>query len=342
MLNFVKKVAAVAIVALSLSACSVPAQENGGDGTLVPSSLEPRALPERTVLKVSSAGSFEFMTALYVAEAFGELEKENIAIEYVTLPSGDAIPALGLGQVDVSCVGIAATLFNAVADGADVRLVLPGPSSPNGDGLWVSTAYAEKPDKKGAIRIANSQGRAWLGIVPVKRYLDDIGLNLDDADFQTLPIADLATALELGSVDAAWLNSPAHLPFEERGTATRVASYEGSEVATGFAFGPRLLREEPEVGQAFIRALMRTVQTHLTTDYKSNPEIVNALAKSLGLSEAQIAGGAELDFAFEFEPTLQTAAQEIWIGFGDILSYDEPLAPDAYIDPRFTQSITVE
>ena len=342
MLNFVKRVAAVAIVALSLSACSVPAQENGGDGTLVPSSLEPRALPERTVLKVSSAGSFEFMTALYVAEAFGELEKENITIEYVTLPSGDAIPALGLGQVDVSCVGIAATLFNAVADGADVRLVLPGPSSPNGDGLWVSTAYAEKPDKMGAIRIANSQGRAWLGIVPVKRYLDDIGLNLDAADFQTLPIADLATALELGSVDAAWLNSPAHLPFEERGTATRVASYEGSEVATGFAFGPRLLREEPEVGQAFIRALMRTIQTHLTADYKSNPEIVAALAKSLGLSEAQIAGGAELDFGFEFDPTLQTAAQEIWIGFGDILSYDEPLAPDAYIDPRFTQSITVE
>ena len=341
-MNFAKKLAALAVVALSLSACSVPAQETGGDVTLVPSSLEPRALPERTVLKVSSAGSFEFMTALFVAEATGELEKENIAIEYVTLPSGDAIPALGLGQVDVSAVGIAATLFNAVADGADVRLVFPGPSSPNGDGLWVSTAYLDKPDKMGSIRIASSQGRAWLGVVPVKRYLDDIGVNLENADFQTLPIADMATALELGSVDAAWLNSPAHLPFEEQGTATRVASYQGSEVATGFAFGPRLLRGEPEVGQAFIRALMRTIQTHLTADYKSNPEIAAALAKSLGLSESQIAGGAELDFTFEFDPTLQTAGQEIWIGYGDILSYDEPLSPDAYIDTRFTESITVE
>jgi len=341
MLNLIKKFAAVAIVALSLSACSVPAQETGGDATLVPSSLEPRALPEKTVLKVSSAGSFEFMTALFVAEATGELEKENIAIEYVTLPSADAIPALGLGQVDVSAVGIGATLFNAVADGADVRLVFPGPSSPNGDGLWVSSAYLDEPNKKGAIRIANSQGRAGLGVVPMKRYLDEIGVKLDDVDFQTLPIADLATALELGSVDAAWLNSPAHLPFEEQGTATRMASYQGSEVATGYAFGPRLLREEPEVGQAFIRALMRTIQTHLTAGYKSNPEIVAALAKSLGLSESQIAGGNELEFAFEFEPTLQTAAQEIWIGFGDIVSYDEPLAPDAYIDTRFSKSITV-
>ena len=342
MFNVAQRIATVAILALSLSACSTPAEETGGGVPLTPSSLEPRALPNETVLKVSSAGSFEFLAALYVAEALGELEKENIVVEHVTLPSQDAIPALGLGQIDVSAVGITAPLFNAVADGADVRLVLPGPSSPNGDGLWVSNAFLAKPNTSGTIRIANSQGSAWLGVVPVKRYVESIGLDLNDVEFHKLPIADVATALQLGSVDAAWLNAPAHVPFEEQGSASLVAKYQDSEVATGFTFGPRLLRTEPEVGQAFVRALMRTIKSHLGPGYKSDPEVVAALATSLGLTEAQVMASNELTFAFEFDPALQASGQQIWIGFGDILSYDEPLAPDSYIDTRFTQSITVE
>ena len=340
--NFAKRFAALAIVSLSLTACTSPAQEMGGDAILTPSSLEAHPLAERTVLKVSSVGNYEFMTALFVAEAMGELEKENIAIEYVTLPSAEAIPALGLGQVDVSLLGISAPLFNSIAEGADVRLVFPGPSSPNGDGLWVSTAYLDNPDKAGTIRIGNSQGSAWLGVVPVERYLESQGMYLGDVEFQQLPIADLATALELGSVDAAWLNSPAHLPFQEQGSATLVAQYEGSEVATGVAFGPRLLRTEPEVGQAFVRALMRTIQTYLSAGYKSNPTIVAALAKSLALSEAQVGAGNDLKFSFELDPTLPTNAQRIWIDLGDILSYSDPLAPEAYIDSRFVESITID
>lgn len=342
MFNFAKKVVTVAVLALSLSACSAPVSETGSDAALIPSSLEPQALPAKTVLKVSSVASGEFMTALYVAEALGELEKENLAVEYVMLPSQDAIPALGLGQLDVSVIGITAPFFNAVAEGADVQLVFPGPSNPNGDGLWATDTFLEKSKQTGTIQIATSQGAAWLGVVPVKKYLEGAGLNWDDVEFQKLPNADVATALELGTVDAAWLNSPAHVSIEEQGTASLVARYQDSEVGTGFVFGPRLLRTNPEVGQAFIRALMRTVHTHLRSGYKSNPIVVTALAKNLGITEAQVMGGRELKFSFELNPTLQTSGQEIWIDLGDILSYDKPLAPDAYIDTRFTQSITVE
>jgi len=333
------KLAALVVLALSLSACAAPTAQPDGNATLVPSSLEPVQLADRTVLKVSSVGSFEFMTAVYIADALGEFEKENIAIEYVTLPSQDAIPALALGQVDVSGIGIAATFFNAVADGADVRLVFPGPTSANGDGLWVSNAVLGKPNDNGGLVIASSQGAAWLGVVAVERYLQDIGLELADVELQKLPIADIATALELGAVDGAWLNSPAHLPFEEQGTASLVAPYQDSEVATGFAFGPRLLGQEANVGQAFIRALMRTIQTHLDAGYKSNPTTSAALAQALDLSESQIQAGNELDFVFEFDHPFMTSGQQIWIDYGDILSYPEPLSPDEYFDSRFIQSI---
>jgi ABC-type nitrate/sulfonate/bicarbonate transport system substrate-binding protein len=181
-----------------------------------------------------------------------------------------------------------------------------------------------------------------MGVVPVGRYLESLGLTWDDVEFTKLPISDLATALELGSVDAAWLNSPAHLPFEEQGTATLVAQYNETEVATGIAFGPRLLRNNPEIGQGFIRAIIRTIQTHLGEGYKSNTKVALALAKSLKISESQVASSNELKFLFELDPTLQTKAQELWVNFGDILSYTKPLDPEEYLDPRFTRSIVLE
>jgi len=340
-MNFASKVSTLVIIALLASGCTTTAPQEE-EGLITPSSVEPVKLPNKTVLKVSSAGSFEFMTAVYVADALGELEKENIFVEYVTLPSQDAIPSLALGQVDVSMLGISATLFNNVADGADVRLVFPGPSSPSGDGLWVSNEFIEKTNSVSDIRIAGSQGLAWMGVVPVGRYLESMDKNWEDVDFTKLPISDLATALELGSVDAAWLNSPAHLPFKERGTATLVAQYDETEVATGMAFGPRLLRNNPEIGQAFIRAIIRTIQTHLGEGYKSDPAVASALAKSLEISESQVAGTSELKFSYEFDPAFHIEAQQLWLYFGDILSYEQPLDPEVYVDPRFVRSFVLE
>lgn len=341
-MGFVKKVTTLLLFSLIATGCTTPAPKAEDEASIMVSSVEPVKLADRTVLKVSSAGNFEFMTALYVADALGELEKENIFVEYVTLPSQDAIPSLALGQVDVSLIGIAATFFNAVSDGADVRLVFPGPSSTNGDGLWVSNDFVKKASNSSGIRIAGSQGLAWMGVVPVGRYLESLETNWSDVDFTKLPIADLATALELGSIDAAWLNSPAHLPFESQGTATLVAQYDEGEVATGIAFGPRLLRQDPEIGQAFIRAMIRTIHTHLGEDYKSNPAVVSALAKSLEIPESQVAGANELKFSYEFDPALHTRAQQLWLSFGDILSYNRPLDPGDYIDSRFSESIVLD
>ena len=299
--------------------------------------LSPIPLEEETTLKVSSAGNFEFLTALIVADALGEFEKENIAIEYVTLPSSDAIPALALGQVDVAAIGITAPFFNAVAEGANLRIVFPGPSSPNGDGLWVRTEFLGLENKQ-SISIANSRGAAWLGIVPVTQYLEQIDIDIDSVEFTSLPIAELATALELGAVDGAWLNSPSHLPFENSTEVTRVIGYADNQIGTGYAFGPRLLDEDPLLGKAFIRAMLRTVENHLSGDYKSDTQIRNELVEKLGIDESQIGVSGNLAFPKKLETSLLTEAQELWIQIGGIISYDEPLASRSYIEERFVDS----
>jgi NitT/TauT family transport system substrate-binding protein len=326
---------------LLLSACTPTISNETAPEQLETTSLDPRPLTESTVLKVSSAGNFEFLTALYLADEFGEFAKENIVIEYVSLPSGSAIPALALGQVDVSAVGVTATLFNNIAEGAEVKLVLSGPLSPEGDGLWIRSEVepSQLPSK---LRIGGSQGAGWLGIVPVEKYLKEQNLTLADVVFQQLPIGDLATALDLGAVDAAWLNSPAHEPFLESGKARLVASYSGAVSGTAFAFGPRLLEKEPSVGQAFVRALMRTMSQHLAPGYKGNPETVAAIAQKLGISEELLRGFPELNFGTTYNTDLAIAAQRLWIELGGITSFNSPLPANSFVDNQFFNSISVD
>lgn len=332
------KVLFLSVAVLILSACAPIAANQTESQQLETSTLDPRPLEESTVLKVSSAGNFEFLSALYLADELGEFEKENIVIEYVTLPSVDAIPALALGQVDVSAIGVAATLFNNIAEGADVKLVFSGPQPLAYDGLWLRSDFdpVKSPSK---MRIGNSQGAAWLGIVPVAKYLKEQNLLLAEVEFQQLPIGDLATALDLGAVDAAWLNSPAHVPFVESGTAQLVASYEGDVSGTAFAFGPRLLGQEPEVGQAFIRALMRTILEQLGPGYKDNPNTVQLLAERLGISQEQLTSLPELIFGTTYNSELAVEAQLLWLELGGILSYESPLLEDSFVDNRFINSI---
>lgn len=332
--------AALLLFVLPLTAgCSnVESSNSSQDSGLSITSLDPAPLPELTNLKVSSAGAFEFMTAVYLADSLGEFEKENISIEYVNLVAQDAIPALALDQVDVSGIGITAPFFNAVAEGAEVRVVLPGPSAPLGDGLWVRKDYLAAANFESMV-IGTGQGKAWPGIVPVTKYLEATGILLDKVEFQQLPIGELATALESGAVDAAWLNSPANLIFEKSGTAQKVTGYSTSEVGSGFAFGPRLLSKEPQVGQAFVRAVMRTISSYLVPGYKSNKIVAEALSEKLGLTLEQISTTGELTFSADFKPDLFTEAQSVWIEFGDILSFETPLAPEEYFDGKFVESI---
>lgn len=331
-------VASLLLLTGCTSESSEPNETNIGP-SLSQASIEPEPLDEPTVLKVSSVGNFEFLTALIVADELGEFQKENISIDYVTLPSHDAIPALALGQVDVSAVGITAPLFNAVAEGADIRIVYPGPSAPSGDGLWVRKDFLQSGNLD-SIKIATPQGSAWLGISPVKKHLEDRGFEWSSVQFQKLPIGELATALELGTVDAAWLNSPTHIPFETSGVAEKVAGYSSLEIGTGYAFGPRLLDQEPVVGQAFIRALLRTVRTHLSGEYKSNEEVARVLSERLGVSEEALASSGNLVFGEYLDSKLLTNAQAIWIEIGGIVSYSAPLEPDDYIDQSYVDSFT--
>jgi NitT/TauT family transport system substrate-binding protein len=336
------KLFGIAISLSLLTGCSITNSpndiQNSNQLALESSTLNPAPLSEPTLLRISIAGNFEFMSALFVADQLGELRKENITIEYVTMPSQEALPALALGQIDVAFAGITSNFFNSVYVESGIKLVMPGASGVEGDGLWLrSDLVGNEQEEK--ISLGASQGLAWPGVVVISRYLESVGLTWDDVEVQRIPIGDLSAALELGAVDAAWLNSPAHLPFEESGKAQLVGKYDSGEVATGLIFGKRLLQDEPMVGQALVRALIRTIDTHLSDSYKSNKKVLDALSDSLGVDASSIADSPELIFTLGFNESLFEKSQRFWIDTGGIVEFTEPIDSELYLDSRFVNSI---
>ena len=330
---------AIGASAALLSGCAAPI---ANDGSGLSSSYDPVPLEEMTTVKVAISAKLELHSIPLLAKELGEFEKENLDVQLEVMPSSDSTPALAGGLVDVVIGGFTVGTVNAVSAGADIHVVYGGPSQADADGLWVrSDLAAQGPAALKGKRIATSQGAGVTAILPIIDYLASGGLTLADVDLQAITLADLPSALEAGAVDAAWLSSPAHLPFSTTGSATRVVGLEDDQIVTAIFFGPNLRNDNPEVGQAFIRALKRTELTYLMDDYKANPEISAALASALGLTEEELKISESLSFGNPITTDFFTQAQEAWIAYGDIVSFTEPLQPEQYVDTSFIDRIVV-
>ncbi|MGA1247488.1 MAG: ABC transporter substrate-binding protein [Candidatus Nanopelagicales bacterium] len=342
--RIVNILAAFLAVSFDLSGCSSDTELNQGE---LSGSLEPQPLENPVTLKVSIATNNEGFAALKVADVAGEFAKENITIEYVALPSTEAIPALASGLVDVSAFGITVPFFNAIAGGAEVKMVYAGAENAEASGLFVKSEIADQGAAalKGKI-IGLSQGWGQMATVIIEEHLATGGLTLDDLEVAIIPIEDIALSLDSGVIDMAHFGPPNSLLFLENGKAKKVVGYPKGARNLGYAFGPRLLEEEPEIGQAFIRALMRTTENYLNGDYKADPEKLAIFAEAIDVTEEDALLTESVDFTTFSQSEIDNGAfdfyrkvQELWIRLGDLLTYEEPLTPSEYADWSFVQRI---
>lgn len=343
------KLSAKLIVASLLSVfliagCSSTTASSEGE---LSGSLDPQPLENPVTLKVSVSGTSELWSAVRLADSTGEFAKENISLEYVTLPSTESVPALVSGSVDVVALGVTIPFFNAIAGGAGIKITFLGPDLSPDAGFYVQSDLADQgPAALKGKKVGLSQGWGQIGAVPIRDYLATAGLTLSDVEIVTVPLEDLAVSLDSGVIDATWLQPPSTNIFIENGKAKRVIGNPNNEAGGAYAFGTRLLSEEPEIGQAFIRAMMRTVNTYLLGDYKANAETVDLLATALGLTADEIKKTKSTNFAVYTENQIQTErtllytqAQELWLELGGLLTFESPLPADDYIDWSFVQRI---
>jgi NitT/TauT family transport system substrate-binding protein len=205
---------------------------------------------------------------LWIADKYGYFKDEGLSVQFLTFNSGEAMIApLATGQLDVGGGSAAASLYNAVARGSDVRLVADLASDPPGYGfdqmiiradLVKSGKYKSIKDLKGMTIATNALGSP--SSTQLLKYLAKGGLKLDDIKHIFLPYTQHEVALHNGSLDAANTIEPFATDAVKTGTAVRLAGddefYPNQEISV-VMYGGAFVREHRDLGVKFMRAFIR-------------------------------------------------------------------------------------
>jgi ABC-type nitrate/sulfonate/bicarbonate transport system substrate-binding protein len=312
------------------AAGAAPASSGAGPGTPAP---KPLAQPTSVTIAITAPA--EFVSPIYLANTFGEFQKENLHVTITDLNFTDALVLMQQGKVQMLAGGATAGMLNADASGQTFKQVGAifdnEPSSKLG--LYVRDQYLTP---QGTLNCADvpkmtfnySTGGLGSSIPFVaQEVLNKCGYSLTQVKHVALDSAESLPALENGAISFSYLNDPqageaytGNFAKLLAGTAYSLASYMMST---------KYLDSNPTTAAAILRALMRTERTYFAGDYHSNPTTMSAIEKFTGAPASKILADAPL----YFKPDMQfsTAAdnailgiQKIWIQ-NKIVDYTTPL-----------------
>jgi len=270
---------------LSLAACSSPAASPAAAPakpaaaapvqptaapTPPPAAAAPTAAPAPATIKV---GVTPLLTAsgLYVALDKGYFAEQGIelAIENITDPT-TMVPSLATGQIDVGNGAMSAGLWNAIARGADLRLVALQswiPPGIEGAGYVVrkqdleSGFIGDYPTLRGK-RVTNNGTGNYTQIVLAKAA-EKGGLTLADIEIVDMGQPDAVLALANGSIDVATLSEPLRTATLKQDWAAHWKDYyeiSPGQQAAAWVYSWQFASERPEVGRRTMLALLRGIR----------------------------------------------------------------------------------
>lgn len=317
----------------------------------VDDALAPQPLAERTTVQVGISSRVANFLPLFLADASGEFDRENIDIEYVTQPATETIVLVANGDLDASMATVNAGVYNLVAADTELKFVFPTSerAADSRSGIWVRKELLgddgfQPSDLVGAT-ISSNSGEAGLSSAFAMQQLmsEDPAIELGDVTWEQLPTPDGAQALMNGAVDGAQLSSPFWQLAEESGCCEYIDHFPQWPAAY-VAFGPTMLGDD-ELAMAFLRPMARTVRGLLQGEYWSDPDLATRIVDVLEIpadSLEDAVGDAQFDPDFGFDPEAAIAVQDYYFALGDTLSYEEPLLADALFDLRYVDGLRGE
>jgi NitT/TauT family transport system substrate-binding protein len=301
---------------------------------------EPAAVPLASPVDVRVAVSerTESAAPVLLADAMGEFEAENLTVELVEMPQGEAYAAMAAGDVDAVVGGIDAPFFDAVHGGTEARLVIGGPvaRAPSDlemaqTGLWLRADLISDDGEWDNVETQTVLvgGTGSSAIYPVEAILSQESLGGNSVDFVPATADAAADRLMNAQVGAAWLPEPAAARVADDEALRLVATLPGSESIEGTVLSPRLLGADRAVGLALTRAIIRTVNTHLADSY--DDEALAALSEALDVPEDALAAGPTPLFDWEVRAGTTTRIQEALIEVGAV-RYERVIGERGLVD----------
>jgi NitT/TauT family transport system substrate-binding protein len=227
----------------------------------------------------------------FIAQEEGFFREQGLDVEFVNVTqSSDALTMLVEGGCDVYAGNVAAGLFNAIARGAEIRVVADKVQNSGPDDAYVAILARRSLVESGALadlkRLKGLRIRyqpATVAQYYIEALLEKAGVAPEDIQPLTTPNILLPDAFAHDAVDIAGVVEPWVTAVLDGGHAVIWKSV--GEVLPNLqigiiAFGPRLLKKEPDVGVRFITAYLKAVRQYRQGKTPRNLEI---LQKTTGL-----------------------------------------------------------
>ncbi|HLH24718.1 MAG TPA: ABC transporter substrate-binding protein [Chloroflexota bacterium] len=218
-------------------------------------------------------GSGLIEAPLYIALERGYLKEQGLEVQPVPFNGAfdTQVPSLATGQLDVGGGSIVPGLYNAVGRGLPLRVTaIAALYTPGRSQLIVARkdlaesgqlkSYADLRGK--VVARPTALGSATIGI---EKALELGGLTSSDITYLDIPTADTLAALANKKADVAFMTEPFGTQAIEQGVAVKwheMADLVPNHVSSIWAYGSRLIDDQPELGRRFMVALMRGMRDY--------------------------------------------------------------------------------
>lgn len=251
------------------------------------------AAPEHATLSMPRLPYFTWAPITLAAEE-GFFEDEGLTIEYIDANSSDSLlPTLITGDLDVWAGAPSYGMFNAVLDEHTTVAVVAGKGELGlGSDGCTPSGIIVGPDSTMELTADSVRG-ATFGSYPgtiisdwiLHQFLSDLGLEDDDVEQTFVSPASLPDAIANGQIDMAFTSEPWITRIADGRLLTTTNDVVPSYVSGVIAFGPRLLVDEPELGDRFLRAYVRGLEQYNLGKTDRNVEV---LAEATGQSAEEL------------------------------------------------------
>jgi len=259
----------------------------------------------QTTVRVASSGIASDI-GFFLAQKKGYFRDEGLTVELTQMANApQMIGPLGRGQLDVGAGTVAASLYNAVAQGIAIRAVADKGSMRKGygfSGLLVRKDLVERgryksyADLKGLKLAVGTFGSANASAM--NEALKKGGLKWSDAaSIVALQFPQHIVAYGNKAIDASMTNEPTATTVVQHGLAVRVAGndeiYPAQQTAV-VLYSEIFARDKPQVALKFMRAYVRAVRDYndaLKDGHITGPnaeEVIATLTEYTFIKEAVI------------------------------------------------------
>lgn len=278
-------VAVLLVILIFSTSCAAPAAHS------IPSAKAPdRTTPaqpaataaERDAVRVNIQ-PFMGYAPFIIAKEEGLFEKHGIEVEFVTVPSAEAIPMTMAGQLDLSAAVVNAGMFNAIGKGGAARVVM-GLTRWSADGcvpaaiLGQAAQNEELEDVRNWKKLATATDPNDMLAYFLDTTLAQRDLTLADIEVTKIPAPAMIEALGTGAIQLAIVGEPWVTNLMDGGNAVILQEGQKTLPDSQFSvvlFGEHLL-DSPDQADRIARALLEAFQQYQEGATDRNVEILSA------------------------------------------------------------------